>query len=93
MRIAQFAFDESANFFVFRSRPDDCVALEDAFRIGIDNEDGQLARIKENGVRSLGTDALQFQKLGAQGRKRLRKHAGERAAVTRIEERNECFEA
>ena len=52
------AFDLLPNFFVFGARLGNAVAFEDAFRISVNDEDRQLACIKQDGIGGLGANPV-----------------------------------
>ncbi len=68
---------------------DDSVALQNSARVSIDNKNGMIAAIQQNGVGGFGANAVQRQQLSAQLLRRLREHALQRAAVSLIEILNE----
>src|SRR5258708_32832602 len=65
------------------------VGLQNSARVSIDNKNGMIAAIQQNGVGGFGANAVQRQQLSAQLLRRLREHALQRAAGSLIEILNE----
>src|SRR5258708_28735803 len=65
------------------------VALQNSARVSIDNKNGMIAAVQQNGVGGFGANAVQRQQLSAQLLGRLREHVLQRAAVSLIEILNE----
>jgi len=75
------ALEENAQMVVRLIGRSELVALEDAARIGVNNEDRMTTGIKEDGVGGFRPDAVDGKQLLAQFLRGNAEHAGERARV------------
>src|SRR3984957_12625433 len=69
----QGTLEELANIFVVRFLWQNPMAVQDAARISIHDEDGMISRVQKNRVRGLRTHAVQAEQLFAELVGRLRK--------------------
>src|SRR5262245_6947546 len=86
-------FESGAEVLIGGFGMGEAVAFEDAAGVGIDDEDGMLAGIEEDGVGGFGADAAKSEKLFAEALGGGSEQAVERAAVLGEEKSNEGLES